>query len=473
MTPAAAYAARLLSDLGISPKRPLAADHEHPAIAWAQSGLMALTGRPDGEPQMCPVPLASCADGALAALACLAPARAFEGLRGSQLLSERAAIAGYSRRGSVSPGGSCRLLPSAKGWIALNLVRPEDWALIPAWLETPGEIAWSLNPAANWNLVQRAIQDKPAQELVERGRLMGLAVCASEAPAIGPASWFSTAGSSSRRMPGSSDFKALDTGFRRYDGDAINRDSPVVVDLSSLWAGPLCSHLLQRLGALVIKVESAQRPDGARRGPAAFFDLLNAGKLSVALDPGTKHGREQLQALLRKADIVIEASRPRALRQLGIDADTMVLENPGLTWISITGYGRSEPQENWVAYGDDAGVAAGLSQLLLDASDQPLIGGDAIADPLTGLHAALAAWAGFQRGGGGLISLPLREVVAHCIAFDLPATAEGMRNRCEDWTQLALDQGGAQLPIARTAAGAARPLGADTAAVFSDWRIAA
>ena len=434
---------------------------------------MALTGRPDGEPQMCPVPLASCADGALAALACLAPARAFEGLRGSQLLGERAAIAGYSRRGSVSPGGSCRLLPSAEGWIALNLVRPEDWALIPAWLEMPGDITWTPNPAANWSIVQRAVQDKPAQELVERGCLMGLAVAfqsGSIPPCGGELGW-----GVFRKipLPLPPPAEPAPDSIRGGGGKSPLDGSPVVVDLSSLWAGPLCSHLLQMLGAQVIKVESVQRPDGARRGPAAFFDLLNAGKLSVALDPGTKQGRDQLHALLRKADIVIEASRPRALRQLGIDADTMVLENPGLTWISITGYGRSEPQENWVAYGDDAGVAAGLSQLLFDASDQPLICGDAIADPLTGLHAALAAWAGFQRGGGGLISLPLREVVAHCIAFDLPATAGAMRDRCEDWTKLALDQGGAQLPIARTAAGAARPLGADTATVLGDWGIAA
>ena len=59
---------------------------------------------------------------------------------------------------------------------------------------------------------------------------------------------------------------------------------PRVVDLSALWAGPLAASLLQRNGAEVIKVEDTRRPDGARRGDAAFYDLLNAGKRSVALD---------------------------------------------------------------------------------------------------------------------------------------------------------------------------------------------
>src|SRR3546814_5825467 len=97
---------------------------------------------------------------------------------------------------------------------------------------------------------------------------------------------------------------------------------------------------MQRCGADVIKVEGSARPDGARRGPSAFFDLLNAGKRSVALDLQSPRGRAQLRELLRGADIVIEASRPRALRQMGIDAETLLHEQPQLTWLALNG--RSE-----------------------------------------------------------------------------------------------------------------------------------
>ena len=64
----------------------------------------------------------------------------------------------------------------------------------------------------------------------------------------------------------------------------------VVIDLSALWAGPLCGDLLARSGATVVKVESTQRPDGARRGARAFFDLLNGRKRSVGLDLQSRQG---------------------------------------------------------------------------------------------------------------------------------------------------------------------------------------
>ena len=78
---------------------------------------------------------------------------------------------------------------------------------------------------------------------------------------------------------------------------APDPDAPpgLVVDLSSLWAGPLCAQLLGQAGARVVKVESTTRPDGARQGPAGFYDLLHAGQRSVALDltspPGGRRWR--------------------------------------------------------------------------------------------------------------------------------------------------------------------------------------
>lgn len=430
---ARAYAARLLADLGQRPLRPLELAEEHPAIAWARSGLMSLTGTRDGLPQMCPAPLAACADGALAALAALAPEGGLAGLSGAQLLAERAAITGHSRNGAASPGGSCRLLEAADGNLALNLAREDDWTLLPALLEQ--------EVAATWDAVACAVRGRSAGELVARGREIGLAVALSE---MGDRPPF----------------------FLRSQISALGNGglTPIsararVIDLSSLWAGPLCGQLLRLAGAEVIKVESTARPDGARQGPRPFFDLLNAGKASVALDFGSAEGRRQLNELLDSADIVIEASRPRALRQLGIDAGQRVAQRPGLVWLSITGHGRDPVHENWIAYGDDAGVAAGLSAIMREASGQELIVGDAIADPLTGVHAALAAWAAW-RGGGGLVSLSLSGVAAHCAGFQAPA--EGWAARAERWSTV-LARSGTRVakPRARPLSGLARPLGAD------------
>lgn len=423
---AAGYAQGLLADLGCEAR--LALPDEHPAATWARSGMMWLTGHADADPLMCPAPLAACADGAHAALAALA-GHDFNGMRGSQWLGVRAAIAGHARRGDVSPGGSCRLLPLADGVLAVNLAREADWELLPAWLES--------DVAPDWDAVATALRDRPLAPLLERARLLGLAAAPSVAePASGP--WFEVLA----RGPAAT---------------APNRRAPRVLDLSSLWAGPLCGQLLRQCGAQVTKVESVQRPDGARSGPRAFFDLLNAGKASVALEFASAAGRAALRQLILDADIVIEASRPRALRQLGIHAEALVRERPGLTWVSLTGYGRAAPCADWIAYGDDAGVAAGLSELMHEATGQRVFVGDAIADPLTGLHAALAAFAAWQSGGGALLALSLAGVAARCASHDR-VQGEALRQRQLEWTRIA---GTAARPVAPAVHGLARALGAD------------
>ena len=131
----------------------------------------------------------------------------------------------------------------------------------------------------------------------------------------------------------------------------------MVVDLSSMWAGPLCARLLGLAGAQVIKVESADRPDGARAGDRRFFDWLHAGHRSVVVDFRSESGRAALAALLETADVVIEASRPRALAAFGLAPETTP-HRDGQVWLSITGYGRAEADR--VAFGDDAAVAGGL-----------------------------------------------------------------------------------------------------------------
>jgi len=193
------------------------------------------------------------------------------------------------------------------------------------------------------------------------------------------------------------------------------RDSPLVVDLSALWAGPLCSHLLLQAGARVVKVESLRRPDGARDGSSSFYALLNQGKRSVALGLDRPEGQRLLGALLGRADIVIESSRPRALQQMGLDPSLLIRQRTGLTWISITGYGRKPPADGWIAFGDDAGAAAGLSGVMRRATGQYEFAGDAIADPLTGIRAALAAWRSWLDGRSRLISLALTGVAGWCL----------------------------------------------------------
>jgi crotonobetainyl-CoA:carnitine CoA-transferase CaiB-like acyl-CoA transferase len=438
------YTTSLLEWLGARVLRSPGTSEPHPAIEWAGSGAMALTGHADGPPLLAPGPLATCARAALDAIRLLAGKRWRSDLDGPALLGERAAIFGLHRRGNVSPGGSCRILRAADAWIAVNLARPDDMRSIPAWLGE-GDVG------EPWRFVADRVALRPAGPVVERARMLGLAAAvAVDPPAVAP-HWCRIA-------------------TRGEPLPRVRRDVPLVVDLSSLWAGPLCAQLLGLAGARVVKVESTRRPDGARSGPPAFYALLNAGKESVAFDFGEDSGRERLCRLLQRADVVVESSRPRALAQLGVDAASLVKTIPGLTWVSITGYGRREPAAGWIAFGDDAGVAAGLAAAT-GGEGPPLFCGDAIADPLTGLHAALAALACWSGGGGYLLDLALRDVVAHILAFSPPPPATVCR--AEPRWEVVVDGRRSRVspPRARPVRVPARPLGADTERVVEEFAL--
>jgi hypothetical protein len=367
-------------------------------------------------------------------------------LDGPALLGERAAIFGLTRKGSTSPSGSCRLLRTADRWIAVNLARTDDLALLPAWLGD-GDLS---DP---WSFVADRAAQRPAAEVVERGRLLGLPVAVAVAPDPITPPWCRVAA--------------------RGDSAPLPRTTvPLVMDLSSLWAGPLCTNLLGLAGARVIKLESTRRPDGARFGPSAFFDLLNSEKESVSLDFTTAAGQEQLRQLVAAADVVVESARPRALAQLGIHAEAIVKAVPGLTWVSITGYGRSDPEGGWVAFGDDAGVAAGLALATGSPGEPPLFCGDAITDPLTGMHAAVAALASWVGGGGRLLDLALCDVAAHTLGFaPMPPEAVVRRNAGQWEVVVGAERATVAPPRARAVCRATRPLGADTEAVLQEFGV--
>jgi hypothetical protein len=382
---------------------------------WAASGAMALTGPAEGAPALAPRSLLPFLRAVRSEIAWRSAAlgRSVE-LDTAALLGERAAIAGFSRQGRRSCGGATELLRSGDGaWIAASLARPDDVDLVPAWLGGT-DLATGVATRGADDVVAAAIElGIPCSRL-------------GEVQATGPA--FSAV--------------ALATGPAR---PALTEAR--VVDLSSLWAGPLCGHVLTLAGAgNVIKVESTRRPDGARRGPPAFFDLLHAGQRSVVLDLDERADVERLRALLLTADIVIESSRPRALAQLGIDAATTAAAS-GAVWVSITGHGRDPGGAGRVAFGDDAAVAGGL---VAGTPEDPVFCADAVADPLTGLVAAAVAMDRFAAGGAWLVDVAMARVAAWCARRPPPSTP---------WSGPIAD------PRARPPAGPARALGRDTEAV--------
>jgi crotonobetainyl-CoA:carnitine CoA-transferase CaiB-like acyl-CoA transferase len=133
---------------------------------------------------------------------------------------------------------------------------------------------------------------------------------------------------------------------------------------------------------------------------------------------------------------VIEASRPRALAQLGIDAEAIAAESGGV-WVSITAYGRAH---NRIGYGDDVAAAAGL------LGDGPVFAGDAIADPLTGSYAAAAALDAWSAGESGVLDIAMYDVTRS--TRTATPDAEVVRDG-EGW---AVDDGSRLVPVRAPAA---------------------
>jgi CoA-transferase family III len=329
----------------------------------------------------------------------------------AQLIAGRAALLGIAPRGRISAGGATRLLATTDGWCALTLSRPDDVAAVPALVET--EVA---DP---WRAVEAWAANCTAVQVVDRARLLGLPVAAlGEAEPVAP--------------------RVIGCGTA---GPARAVTGLLVVDLTSMWAGPLCGRLLSDGGATVVKVESPARPDGTRTGSGEFFDWMNAGKLSYCLD----FDDPRLRALLTVADVVLEGSRPAALARRGLGPHD-IAPRPGRVWLRVTGHGTDGDYAERVAFGDDAAVAGGLVGWV---GDEPVFIGDAIADPLTGLAAAAAVRDGLGSGGGVLIEVSMAAVAATYAA--LPA---GTVVCCSP-----------DRPWAPPAAEPAAELGADNAAV--------
>ncbi len=393
-----------------------------PGKRWATSGLLALTGTraaPLGPPSAL-VPGIDKLAGRFASLDQIDPLA---------LLGERASFMELSRAGTTSCSGGCRLMAVLDGWVAVSLVRPEDAESMPAWLELPQVPPSDVSPAL-WSLVAEHVAQRQCDELIARAALLHLPVSAL----------------------GMSPHRDGVIPIRLGEAPPRPPTNTVVIDLTSLWAGPLCGDLLAREGATVIKVESTARPDGTRRGPKGFFDLLNGGKRSVAFDFRNREDIDLLLKLITASDVVLEGSRPRALEQLGISAADLVAAGGPQVWVSITGYGRDEDNGLRVAFGDDAAVAGGLVSF---HGNSPMFCGDAIADPLTGLTAASACLGALETGGRWLLDVAMAPVAATYASPTLPMPPHII----------------ACTPRARVGVAAAPPLGSDTDRIVQDFKL--
>jgi crotonobetainyl-CoA:carnitine CoA-transferase CaiB-like acyl-CoA transferase len=212
----------------------------------------------------------------------------------------------------------------------------------------------------------------------------------------------------------------------------------LVLDLSRVLAGPWATQVLGDLGATIIKVERPGGGDDTRGwGPpfvrdertganadAAYFHCANRNKHSITVDFTMPEGREIVQRLAARADVLVENFKVGGLAAHGLDYASLKAINPGLIYCSITGFGQTGPYAARPGYDFLVQAMGGLMSVTGRADGEPGAGpqkaGVALTDILTGLYATIGILAALQSrdrtGEGQHIDIALLDVQVACLA---------------------------------------------------------
>ncbi|OBJ26573.1 CoA transferase, partial [Mycobacterium sp. 1245801.1] len=171
-----------------------------------------------------------------------------------------------------------------------------------------------------------------------------------------------------------------------------------VLDMTTFWAGPCCTHALALLGAEVIHVESTRRPDGTRMiagipitedrwwEKSPIFEALNTNKKGLTLDLQSPRGRELLRELIATSDVLVENFTPRVLDQIGLDFPTAQSIRPDIVMVRMPGFGLEGPWRDNPAFAYVIESASGVSWLT-GYPDRTPYDPYSIGDPNAGVHA--------------------------------------------------------------------------------------
>ncbi len=190
----------------------------------------------------------------------------------------------------------------------------------------------------------------------------------------------------------------------------------VVLDLSRALAGPHAAQMLGDLGARVIKVEHPDGGDESRGwgppfvGPnheiSTYFLAANRNKQSIAVDLKSAEGKELIERLVARSDVLVENFRTGVLDRLGFPVERLHELNPRLVVLSITGFGHDGPEGGRPGYDQIAQGEAGLMSLTGPSPDEPYRVGASVADLLAGIHGAYGVVAALyerERTGKGRV----------------------------------------------------------------------
>jgi len=171
-----------------------------------------------------------------------------------------------------------------------------------------------------------------------------------------------------------------------------------VLDMTTFWAGPSCTHILAMLGAEVIHVESTRRPDGTRLiagipvtedqwwEKSPIFSGLNTNKKGLTLDLQSTAGRDVLNRLIATCDVIVENFTPRVIDQIGLDFAAVQAIRPDVVMLRMPGFGLDGPWRDNPAFAYVIEAASGISWLT-GYPDRNPYEPYSVGDPNAGIHA--------------------------------------------------------------------------------------
>jgi len=171
-----------------------------------------------------------------------------------------------------------------------------------------------------------------------------------------------------------------------------------VLELGHIVAGPSAGHMLGDMGADVVKIETVDGGDKARRMPGggvAMFHFLNRNKRSVALDLKDKEGKQIFLSLAAAADIVIDNYAHGVIERLGIGHEVASQSNPGLIWLSIRGF-LPGPAEEQPMLDELAQMAGGLA-FMTGPDGAPMRAGASVIDVGAAAYGVMAVLAALRQ----------------------------------------------------------------------------
>jgi crotonobetainyl-CoA:carnitine CoA-transferase CaiB-like acyl-CoA transferase len=194
-----------------------------------------------------------------------------------------------------------------------------------------------------------------------------------------------------------------------------------VVDVATLFAGPMAAMFLGDFGAEVIKVEHPRRPDpsrghgAAKDGVGLWWKMLGRNKQTITLDLSREEGQDLLLGLARDADVIIENFRPGTLERWNLSYERLREANPGLVLARVTGFGQFGPYARRPGFGTLAEAMSGFAAMTGEPDGPPTLPPFGLADGIAALATAYAVMTALRArdasGTGQVVDLSIIEPI--------------------------------------------------------------